>query len=578
MHLHGAVVGEVAADPLAVVVPECRAGDDGEALLGEAGDGEVALDAAARVEHLRVGHPPDVARDLVVAQALEQRGRARAGHLELGERRLVEDRHPLAAGHVLGADRGRPVLARPAARPQRLVAALRVRLVPVHALPARLLAEGGIALAVPLVRRGGAQRPAGLALLEGVVDVVVGLVGLEHARERVRGRAVLRAEAAHVHLPEVHRGLARHDPLRHHLAHAARAREAVCAEAARHEQAGHLRLAEAELVVGRESLRPVDHARDLHVLHLRHAPARVHDDLLEAVPVVLEQAAVEVGRDALEVRAAVRREGGRGGALVAAHHQTAALLAEVDEQVGVAQRRQRVLRIALAERLGHDVLVRHRHDRDAHAREPSQLRREHASRDHHDLGVDVAALGAHAALLDPRHARAREDLHAALAGALGQREGELRRVEVAVGGKPGGAEHAVGGHQREEPLRLLRRDQVERQPERLRPARLPAQLLHALLARREPDPAALDPAARVAELPVELDRVHHHLGEVHRAAQLAHEAGGVEGGARRELVAVHEHHVVPAELGQVVGDRRAAHAAPDDHAARCAGKLPPRGH
>ena len=302
---------------------------------------------------------------------------------------------------MLCADRGGPVLARPAARAQRLVAALGVRLVPVHALPARLLAEGGIALAVPLVGRGGAQRTGGLALLEGVVDVVVGLVGLEHARERVGRRAVLRPEAAHVHLPQVHRRLAGHDPLRHHLAHAARAREAVRAEAARHEDAGDLRLAEAELVVGREALRPVDHARDLHVLHLRHAPARVHDDLLEAVPVVLEQAAVEVRRDAVEPRAAVREEGGRGGPLVAAHHEPAALLAEVDEQVGVAKRGQWVLRIPLAEWLGHDVLVRHRHHRDAHAREPSELRREHAPGDHHHLGVDVAALGAHAALLDP---------------------------------------------------------------------------------------------------------------------------------------------------------------------------------
>ena len=76
---------------------------------------------------------------------------------------------------------------------------------------------------------------------------------------------------------------------------------------------------------------------------------------------------------------------------------------------------------------------------------------------------------------------------AALAGALGERERELRGVEVAVRRKPGRAEHAVGRHQREELLRLLGRDQLERQPERLRPARLAAQLLHALLARREPD-------------------------------------------------------------------------------------------
>ncbi len=74
------------------------------------------------VEHLRVGDRADVARDAVVAQPLEQLGGARPGDLELGERRLVEQRRRLAAGRVLGADRRRPVHPGPAARAQRLVA------------------------------------------------------------------------------------------------------------------------------------------------------------------------------------------------------------------------------------------------------------------------------------------------------------------------------------------------------------------------------------------------------------------------------------------------------------------------
>src|SRR3954463_682790 len=74
---------------------------------------------------------------------------------------------------------------------------------------------------MPGVRAGDAQRAAGLALLAGVADVVVGLVDLLGALERVRRRAVVRAEAADVHLPHVERGLALGDPLRHHLADAA---------------------------------------------------------------------------------------------------------------------------------------------------------------------------------------------------------------------------------------------------------------------------------------------------------------------------------------------------------------------
>ncbi len=51
---HAAVAGRVPADPAEVVVAERRAGDDREQLLLDARDREVALDPAARVEHLRV--------------------------------------------------------------------------------------------------------------------------------------------------------------------------------------------------------------------------------------------------------------------------------------------------------------------------------------------------------------------------------------------------------------------------------------------------------------------------------------------------------------------------------------------
>ena len=123
MHLHRAVAGQVAPDPFTIVVAEGGTGDDREALLAEPGDGEVALDPATRVEHLGVGDLPDLAGDLVVAEPFEQAGRAGPGDLHLREGGLVEDRRGLAAGRVLGPDRGRPVLARPPARAQPAVAA-----------------------------------------------------------------------------------------------------------------------------------------------------------------------------------------------------------------------------------------------------------------------------------------------------------------------------------------------------------------------------------------------------------------------------------------------------------------------
>ena len=158
-----------------------------------------------------------------------------------------------------------------------------------------------------------------------------------------------------------------------------------------------------------------------------------------------------------------------------------------------------------------------------------------------------------------------EDLVPAFAGAVDQRVGEQRGVEVAVGGQVGRAAHAVGDHQREQLLGLLGREQLERQPEGLGPGDLAQHLLLALLGARQPDAAALHPAA--VQLAVELHRVHHHPRQRDAAAQLADQPGGVKRRAAGELVAVQHDDIALAALGEVVGDRGAPDpTADDDHA------------
>jgi hypothetical protein len=73
-------------DPCEVVLAECGARDDPEALLREPGDREVALDSAARVEHLAVGDGADAAGHPVRAERFEECGRALAADVDLGER------------------------------------------------------------------------------------------------------------------------------------------------------------------------------------------------------------------------------------------------------------------------------------------------------------------------------------------------------------------------------------------------------------------------------------------------------------------------------------------------------------
>ena len=121
---------------------------------------------------------------------------------------------------------------------------------------------------------------------------------------------------------------------------------------------------------------------------------------------------------ALDAAGPVRHEGRFALALVAAHHQAVAVLAVVDEQVGVAQGGEAAALAAVAvaarasrdrlERLGHQVLVGEGDQRHADAGHAADLGRVHAAGVDHDLGLDLAAVGAHAAHaavadLDPGH-------------------------------------------------------------------------------------------------------------------------------------------------------------------------------
>ncbi len=422
-------------------------------------------------------------------------------------------------------------------------------------------------LGEPLVGGGDPQRPPAEALLAGVLHVVVGRVALDRARERVLAAAVVRPEAARVHLPRVEPRLAVHDPFGHELPHAAGAREPMRAEPGRDPEAAHVGLAEDELAVGRERLGAVDQLHDLGVLEGRHTDDCVRHELLEALPVLGEELPVEVGRDAVE-------RPRRRLALVAAHHEPAGLPAEIDEETRVAHRRHVERHV---HRARDEVLVRHRDDRHLDPCERAKFPCENPAGVDHDLRFDRALVGLDAdypPVLDPDRgdARVRVDLRAAAAGALGERERELARVDVAVGGEVGRAEHAVGRHGREHLLRPLRGDELQRQPERLRPAGLARELLHPFLGGRKPQRADLVPAGLevdlLAERPVELDRVHHHPRQRERAAQLADEPGRVEGRAARQVGALDQDDVVPAQARKPVEDRGAADTAADDDGAR----------
>ena len=230
----------------------------------------------------------------------------------------------LPRGERLGGDRRRPVLAGPAARPDGLERAARsFGLNQFGRSQPDFSPKTAPRSCQPRVRRRQSKRPAGLALLVRVVDVVVRRVDLASS-----GRACTPGSGTGrrtVGCPSS-RGRA---PVRRRRSTDATWRPIPPAPAipwaqnpAATKNPRTSLSPRMNSLSGVKRLGAVDDPADAGVGDRRHAPDRAGHDLLEPRPVGGQELAVEVRRDAVE-------RPRRRVPLVAAHAQPADLLAEV---------------------------------------------------------------------------------------------------------------------------------------------------------------------------------------------------------------------------------------------------------
>src|SRR5262245_49569477 len=185
----------------------CR-GEDVEAILRKARDGEFAFNDAVLIEEVSEYDSPVPRRHPVGADALQKGKGVRPRHLEFREGRQVHEPDAVAHREAFLTDLPPPVRSLEGMR-----LSLARRIVPARPLPAEDLGELRARSFQPVMQRGGPEPAPDLVLLARPVAIIhVFVIGDRDRRRIVRRRPV--AEAARIELAHVDLGLAVYHPLR----------------------------------------------------------------------------------------------------------------------------------------------------------------------------------------------------------------------------------------------------------------------------------------------------------------------------------------------------------------------------
>ena len=566
---HRAVAGRPREQPGDVAVGGVG-GDHQEPVVGQLRHGQVGLDPAVVVEPLGVGDPPRLAVHVAGRQLVEHRARVGAGHRELRHERHVHQ--PDALAH-------RAVLVGPLLEPRRVAPGrLGDRVAPgpgepVGALPAGHLAQQPAVADQPLVHRREQPVARRAQLLARRVGGVHGAEDLGRPVAAVRRLELVGAEAGDVPRGDVDVGQPGDDPVREHAAEPAGGQHADGVHAGGDEVvADARRLADGRHQVGRERLGAAEERPHPDLEGDRHPGHRGLEERRHPVPVGLQRGERRGRRDAVD--------GPRGGArLEEADHHPAALLAVVAVGGGVLE--DRPVRVDALDGVGDQVVVLGRLVGYDDAALLGELAGPHAGAVHDVLALDVAVSPVAPARADPDPGHgavagqyvvdpdALDDPDAEVLRAAGQRLGEVDRVDPAVAGHVEAGEQVVGLRPREEVGHLPRRDLVDLEPEVALERRDPAVLVQPVgVGRRLDQPDRLEPGGHPGlglEPGVEVAGVQPDAGAgLGGRAEAGHQPGRVPRRTAGEPVALDDHDVGPAFVGEVVGNRAPDHAATDD--------------
>ena len=414
----------------------------------QAGDGQLALDAALRRQRVGEADAPQVGHG-VGGEVIQHCGRVGADQVELREGGGVEDPDPLAHGPALLGHRVEPAGA--AERDHVLWGQPGCSREPFGPLPAVDLREHrSLAVQAPVQGCGAVGAP-GRPFQAGQRCLVAVLVVLGSLRAAVGDHigTVDVAQPAGVVGPNADAGGAVHHPAGQLPAQARPVGDPYL-HAGHLPEVGQPRRAQQGLAVGRVGDRAADHLLDSQRLEHRHPLEGPGQPQAHPVEVGVEQRVLQ--RPVRPVGVVPDRLG--AGLFVDADQARLLLLAQVPRHVVVAHDRQLAVEIGeLGHRLGQQVGVQHVGDGHVEPHHPGYPVGVAAGRVDDVLGMDGTPLGVHieAAVTpppDPHHPVSAADGRAQVAGGPHHGVGCASGIHMAVMGGVDRAEHPVGGVER----------------------------------------------------------------------------------------------------------------------------------
>ena len=284
-------------------------------------------------------------------------------------------------------------------------------------------------------------------------------------------------------------------------------------------------------------------------------------------PIWLEQFQCEIIWDWLHIpRFCVR--------LKCAQRDPVALATVVNAAVRIAAHGQGI-ECAL-NRFGNNVMVLDWKQGNADTDFQAQFSSPHAATNHDDIGTDVTLERSHTdgPTVCSDHvcnAHVLEDFCAAQRCTFRQCERGFSRQAFAIVRQPCRSEDIIDSHQGPFLERHFWPDHLSLHAKQFRHRHRAAQLNHSVLAGGNDQtadglPTDIDPGFGL-QCRVQFDAVLVDFGHAVAGAQLSNQSCRVPSRATTQFALLEQHHIRPAEFGQVVRDARADDAATDDHGA-----------